>query len=113
MGLFPEVETQEKKKNSLFPELDAQPEGSSLFPEVDAGADLFPEIKANAPHQLTYQDESALKTFARGLPGVLKETGEEAAKDTAAAAAYELAGGVKGLTLGYVDPTKQLEKTPL
>lgn len=33
--------------------------------------------------------------------------------DLGAAAAYEAAGGVKGATLGYVDPTPLLEKTPL
>lgn len=95
---------EEKKKKDLFDQVETQP-------------DLFDQISTELPNtpngQTIYPPTSTAQEIIKGIPGVAKETLKEAAIDVPAAAAYEGAGLVKGATLGYVDPTSLLEKTPL
>jgi hypothetical protein len=125
--LFPELDDpKKKKKDDLFPEVQG---GDDLFPEVQ-DTELFPEAKpspssfdveggsptrspALAATLPAAETTTPTKEMLKAIPGLLGDTLKDAALDTAAAAAYEGAGAVKGVSMGYVDPTKLVDETPL
>jgi hypothetical protein len=130
-----------KKRQDLFDDLTTDPAGGDVFDAIapdapsavpEAGPPAPPASPTPAPSSapLTaalpddgqdpglpskkrpiYPSTSVAEEILKGLPGLAADVATSP-KEAAAAAAYEGAGAVKGLTLGYVDPTGLVEKTP-
>lgn len=85
--------------------------------EEKSSAIGFEEFMGQAPQAPTVpaprESSSVAVNILKGLPEFSMDVLKEAGKATAAAAAYEAAGAVKGATLGYFDPTKFIDDTEL
>lgn len=77
----------------------------------------FEEFMGNEPQSPAVppirESSSVAINILKGLPEFSLDVLKEVGRDTAAAAAYEGAGVVKGATLGYFDPTKFVDETEL
>lgn len=85
-------------------------QGNADAPDIISDAEIN---KSPQRPNLPIEPPTVAGEFAKLLPGELMDTIKGTVKGAVAQKAYESAGAVKGASMGYLDPTQLLEKTPI
>jgi len=90
---------------NLVERMQRNPTAGTVKPSWDGNN--FPVIpKTGTP------SPSVAVNFVKGLPGLARDVASQSAREIGSSGAYVGAGAVRGATMGYVDPTSLIEKSP-